>query len=118
LVVNTLDLARFKVAKLGDRFCKVALLRGVPHRGAKRHAPSVIASAAHHRKSYASPSKIIRNRWELAPSQARVRGHQGNRRLHQRWRYFEARKKKNTVAAVAVARELAGWAWSLAIIED
>jgi transposase len=83
------------------------------------HARRLLVEAAwHHRKTYASPSKIIRNRWELAPSQARVRGHQGNRRLHQRWRYFEARKKKNTVAAVAVARELAGWAWSLAIIED
>ena len=83
------------------------------------HARRLLVEAAwQHRKSYCSPSKIMRDRWELAPSQARVRGHQGNRRLHQRWQYFEARKKRNTIAAVAVARELAGWAWSLAIMDD
>ena len=78
----------------------------------------LVEAAWQHRRSYRSPSKIIRDRWELAPSPARVRGHQGNRRLHQRWQYFQARKKKNTIAAVAVARELAGWAWSLAIMDD
>jgi transposase len=83
------------------------------------HARRLLVEAAwHHRKSYRSPSKIMRDRWELAPSQARVRGHEGNRRLHQRWRYFEARKKKKTIAAVGIARELAGWAWSLAIMDD
>jgi transposase len=83
------------------------------------HARRLLVEAAwHHRRSYRHPSKIIRDRWELAPSPARVRGHQGNRRLHQRWQYFQARKKKNTIAAVAVARELAGWAWSLAIMDD
>jgi transposase len=78
----------------------------------------LVEAAWQHRRSYRTPSKIIRDRWELAPSAARVRGHQGNRRLHQRWQYFQARKKKNTIAAVAVARELAGWAWSLAIMDD
>jgi hypothetical protein len=38
----------------------------------------------------------------------------GNRRLHARWRRFDARSKRPTVANVAVARELAGWCWSLA----
>jgi transposase len=84
-----------------------------------RHARRLLVEAAwHHRNSYASPSKIMRDRWELAPGPARVRGHQGNRRLHQRWQYFQARKKKETVAAVAVARELAGWVWSLAVMDD
>jgi transposase len=84
-----------------------------------RHARRLLVEAAwHHRKSYACPSKIMRQRWELAPGPARVRGHQGNRRLHQRWRYFQARKKPDTIAAVAIARELAGWVWSLAIMDD
>jgi transposase len=84
-----------------------------------RHARRLLVEAAwHHRKSYSSSSMIMRNRWELAPVPAQVRGHQGNRRLHQRWQYFQARNKDNNIAAVAVARELAGWAWSLAIMDD
>jgi len=59
----------------------------------------------------------MRDRWELAPSQARLRGHEGNRRLHQRWLSFNSPKKKPVIANVAVARELAGWAWSLATLE-
>jgi hypothetical protein len=35
-----------------------------------------------------------------------------------RWQTFQGRRKKNTITAVAVARELAGWAWSLAVMQD
>ena len=59
----------------------------------------------------------MRDRWELARSPRRVRGDQGNRRLHQRWVSFIERRKRHTVATVAVARELAGWCWSLAILD-
>jgi hypothetical protein len=31
---------------------------------------------------------------------------------------FTARKKRPVVANVAIARELAGWCWSLAVLED
>ena len=64
------------------------------------------------------PRQDLRDRWQLAPSPARVRGHEGNRRLHQRWQTFQGRRKKDTIAAVAIARELAGWAWSLAVMDD
>ena len=47
-----------------------------------------------------------------------VRGHIGNQRLHHRWVSFTARKKKHTVATTAIARELAGWCWSLATLPD
>ena len=40
---------------------------------------------------------------------------QGNRRLHHRWVQFLTRRKRHTVANVAIARELAGWCWSLAV---
>jgi hypothetical protein len=53
----------------------------------------------------------MRDRWEQAPAAARLRGHDGNRRLHQRWQTFNARKKKPVIADVAIARELVGWAW-------
>ena len=59
----------------------------------------------------------MRNRWQLAPAPAMVRGHEGNRRLHLRWESFQGRRKKDTIAAVAIARELAGWAWSLAVMD-
>ncbi len=53
-----------------------------------------------------------------ARSPARARGHAGNQRLHDRWLRFEMRKKRIVIANVAVARELAGWCWSLALLED
>jgi hypothetical protein len=59
----------------------------------------------------------MRARWELAPVAARDRGHAGNRRLHQRWLHFTDRKKDPVIANVAIARELAGWCWSLAVMD-
>jgi transposase len=82
------------------------------------HARRLLVEAAwQHAKPYRAPGKTMRDRWELAPSQARLRGHEGNKRLYQRWQAFVARKKKPVIANVAVARELAGWAWSLAVLE-
>jgi transposase len=83
------------------------------------HARRLLVEAAwHHRRSYSHPGRQMRNRWQLAPASARVRGHEGNRRLHLRWQNFQGRRKKDTIAAVAIARELAGWAWSLAVVDD
>jgi len=38
--------------------------------------------------------------------------------LHRQWVRFIARKKRGTIATVAIARELAGWCWSLAILDE
>lgn len=40
-----------------------------------------------------------------------------NRRLHHRCVSFDTRKKRPVVANTAVARELAGWRWSLALLD-
>ena len=54
---------------------------------------------------------------------ARWTGNSHARRLlveaawQQRRRAFDERGKRSTVAAVAVARELAGWCWSLATMD-
>ncbi|HEU5427046.1 MAG TPA: IS110 family transposase [Actinocrinis sp.] len=78
------------------------------------HARRLLVEAAwHHRPRY-RPSVMMQARWDLAPAAARARGHAGNLRLHQRWEGFTERKKKPVVANVAIARELAGWCWSLA----
>jgi transposase len=77
----------------------------------------LIESAWHHRSPY-RPSKAMHDRWALAPAAARVRGDEGNRRLHQRWVKFIDRKKRHQIATTAIARELAGWCWSLAVLDD
>ena len=81
------------------------------------HARRLLVEAAwHHQKTY-RPGKTMQDRWALAPVAAQVRGDAGNRRLHRQWQRFTARKKRPTIAAVAIARELAGWCWSLATLD-
>jgi transposase len=83
------------------------------------HARRLLVEAAwHHRRDYRTPGATMRARWRLASPAATARGNAGNHRLHQRWQTFIARRKKPVVANVAVARELAGWCWSLAILDD
>ena len=61
---------------------------------------------------------VLQRRWDQAPAAARARGHAGNQRLHTRWVTLNLRKKRPVIANVAVARELAGWCWSLAVMPD
>jgi len=77
----------------------------------------LVEAAWHHRARYII-GKTMRDRWDLAPAAARARGDAGNRRLHERWIRFLDRRKRSTVATVAIARELAGWCWSLAVMDQ
>ena len=81
------------------------------------HARRLLVEAAWHHRTRYTIGKTMRDRWELAPAAARVRGDEGNRRLHQRWVRYLERRKRHTVANVAIARELAGWCWSLAVMD-
>jgi transposase len=82
------------------------------------HARRLLVEAAwHHRPRYL-PSKTMQARWGLASPAASARGDAGNRRLHARWVRFTNRKKKPVIANTAIARELAGWCWSLATLEE
>ncbi len=82
-----------------------------------RHARRLLVEAAwHHNKPY-RPSRPLRTRWQAAGPIAAARGHQANQRLRHRWIVLNQRKKDPAVACVAVARELAGWCWSLATLE-
>ncbi|HVW42009.1 MAG TPA: IS110 family transposase [Amycolatopsis sp.] len=76
----------------------------------------LVEAAWHHRARYVA-GKTLRDRWELAPAAARQRGDAGNRRLHDRWVTFNLRRKRHVIANVAIARELAGWCWSLAVMK-
>jgi transposase len=75
----------------------------------------LVEAAWHHRPAY-RPGKVMRDRWDLADPATRARGDAGNRRLHQRWVQFNLRRKRPVIANVAIARELAGWCWSLAVM--
>jgi transposase len=82
------------------------------------HARRLLVEAAwHHRRAY-RPSRDLRRRWDAASTTARERGHTANHRLHTRWAGFDQRKKRPVVANAAIARELAGWCWSLAVMPD
>ena len=81
------------------------------------HARRLLVEAAWHHRARYLPGAVIRSRWELAPPSARARGDAGNRRLHARWTRFNERGKRPVIANVAVARELTGWCWSLAVLE-
>ncbi|GEO94594.1 hypothetical protein KTU01_07170 [Kocuria turfanensis] len=82
------------------------------------HARRLLVEAAwHHRPAYRIGA-TMRIRWDKAPVAARACGDAGNQRLHERWVRILERKKRPTVANVAIARDLAEWCWSLAVMGD
>ena len=92
--------------------------QGAVTKTGNQHARRLLVEAAwHHRRPY-RPGTVLRRRWGLASPAARARGQAANRRLHQRWTNFDQRRKRSVVANIAVARELAGWCWSLAVLEE
>ena len=82
------------------------------------HARRLLVEAAWHHRRQNRAGKVMLDRWQHAPMPARLRGQEGNARLHARWRRFDERGKRPTIANVAIARELAGWCWSLAVLEE
>lgn len=80
------------------------------------HARRLLVEAAwHHRRPY-RPTRELLRRQAGQDACVRQRADQGNRRLHHRWKHMDARGKRSTITCVAVARELAGWCWSLAVM--
>jgi transposase len=82
-----------------------------------RHVRRLLVEAAwQHRPPY-RPSTKLQRRWERAPGAVAAHAGKGNRRLHARWQSFDARRKRPVVANLAIARELAGWCWALAVMD-
>ena len=81
------------------------------------HARRLLIEAAWHHKPDYRPGKVMKDRWALAPAAIVARADTGNRRLYHRWVVLSAHKKKHTIATTAIARELAGWCWSLAVMD-
>ena len=82
------------------------------------HARRLLIEAAWHHRTRYRPGSTMLARWDLASPAARARGDEGNRRLHARWARFDEHHKRPVIANVAIARELAGWCWSLAVLEE
>lgn len=81
------------------------------------HARRLLIEAAWHHRSQYRPGADLRRRWSQASPAARARGQQANRRLHARWVGFDLRRKRPALANAAIGRELAGWCWSLAVLD-
>jgi transposase len=78
----------------------------------------LVEAAWHHRRPHRR-SRALERRREGAHPQVRARAEAAGVRLHRRWASLEARRGlRSTIVAVAVARELAGWCWSLAVMDD
>jgi transposase len=82
------------------------------------HARRLLVEAAwHHRRPAWRPSRELDRRRQGQPAAVRARADQAGKRLYRRWHAFDQRGKRSTITAVAVARELAGWCWSLATMD-
>ncbi|UNK45758.1 IS110 family transposase [Arthrobacter sulfonylureivorans] len=75
----------------------------------------LIEAAWHHRRPFSRPGLRMLHQLDLVDPATRIRALEGNHRLHRKWEHFDARKKKSVKANTAIARELAGWCWSLAV---
>jgi transposase len=82
------------------------------------HARRLLIEAAWHQRRRPGGSRELARRREGQPAAVRERAVAAERRLHRRWLRFDGRGKRSTVAVVAVARELAGWCWSLAVMDS
>jgi len=81
------------------------------------HARRLLVEAAWHYRPRPNLSKGLSDRQQDQPPQAIAVAWSAQRRLHQTWARLEARAKRRTIIAVAVARELAGFAWAITRIE-
>jgi transposase len=92
--------------------------RGPITKAGNSHARRLLVEAAwHHRPAVRASTAIERRRASQRP-EVRARAEQAGLRLHHRWHHLERRRGlRSTVVATAVARELAGWCWSLAVME-
>ena len=92
--------------------------RGPITKAGNSHARRLLVEAAwHHRRPMRASAQIERRRAGQRPEVA-ARAERAGQRLHRRWRHLEGRRGlRSTVVATAVARELAGWCWSLAVME-
>ncbi len=92
--------------------------RGPITKAGNGHARRLLVEAAWHHRSPLRASAVIARRRSGQRPEVAARAEQASLRLHRRWHQLERRRGlRSTLVATAVARELAGWCWSLAVME-
>ncbi len=81
------------------------------------HARRLLVEAAWHYRKTPRVAKTLTDRQDGQPTEAVAVAWSAQRRLHRTWRRLEAKGKRRTLIAVAAARELAGFCWSITQIE-
>jgi transposase len=81
------------------------------------HARRLLVEAAWHYRPRPRIGKALRERQDGQPAEAVAIAWSAQQRLHRTWTRLEARAKRRTIIAVAVARELAGFTWAITRIE-
>lgn len=81
------------------------------------HARRLLVEAAWHYRVRPSVPRALTDRQQDQPAEAIAVAWSTQQRLHRTWRRLEARAKRRTIIAVAVARELAGFCWGITQIE-
>jgi transposase len=86
-------------------------------RSGSRHARRLLVEAAWHYRNQPRVGREIERRQQGQPAAAVAIGWSAQRRLHRVWSRMQRRGKRRTLIAVATARELAGFCWSIAQVE-
>jgi transposase len=81
------------------------------------HARRLLVEAAWHYRPRPRIGKALADRHDGQPAHAVAVAWSAQQRLHRTWTRLEQRAKRRTIIAVAAARELAGFCWSIARIE-
>jgi len=92
--------------------------RGPITKAGNSHARRLLVEAAWHHRAQLRTSAAIERRRSGQRPEVRARAEAAGVRLHHRWYQLEHRRGvRSTIVATAVARELAGWCWSLAVMD-
>jgi hypothetical protein len=91
--------------------------RGPITKAGNSHARRLLVEAAWHHRQPVRASRELERRRTGCPPEVRTRAEQAGMRLHRRWAHLAGKRGlRSTVVTVAVARELAGWCWSVAVM--
>ena len=86
-------------------------------RSGSRHARRLLVEAAWHYRNQPRVGAELTRRQQGQPAGAVAISWSAQRRLHRVWSHMQRKGKRATVIAVATARELAGFCWSIAQVE-
>jgi transposase len=81
------------------------------------HARRLLVEAAWHYRPRPRIAKALTDRQDGQPAEAIAVAWSAQQRLHRTWTRLEARAKRRTIIAIAAARELAGFCWSITRIQ-